>query len=376
MLLALLLALAQTPSPITVQINHDRFAPGDRARVYVEPTQDGYLVVLHADPYGRVRVLFPLDPTDDDFIRGGQRQELRGRADRDAFVVDDDDGTGTVLAAWMSEPFKYDEFIRKGHWDYRVLRNEAIRNDPLSGLLDIVQRMAGTGHFEYDAVTYVVARSRIASRYGYGDDYYDYDYGYGYPYHFGFGIGFGYPYGCGYFCNPFYDPFCYNTFWGWTPRCYGYGFGYGYTFFRPRPYVFGGVFIAGRTNTNYVIPRNRPRFVPTQPRPRDTFSGGGPHFVEPRTRELPRVQPRGWDTGRPNVSRGSSGGSREAPSARSSGGGGGGRSSGGHESFGGGRASGSGRSIWGGRTSGGGGWFGGGGRAGGGGGGGGGRRRS
>ena len=74
MVLALLLALAQTPSPITVQINHDRFAPGDRARVYVEPTQDGYLVVLHADPYGRVRVLFPLDPTDDDFIRGGQRQ--------------------------------------------------------------------------------------------------------------------------------------------------------------------------------------------------------------------------------------------------------------------------------------------------------------
>ena len=334
MLLALLLALSQTPSPITVQINHDRFAPGDRARVYVEPAQDGYLVVLHADPYGRVRVLFPLDPTDDDFIRGGQRQELRGRADRDAFVVDDDDGTGTVLAAWMAEPFKYDEFVRNGHWDYRTLRNESIRNDPLSGLLDIVQRMAGTGHFEYDAVTYVVERSRVASRYGYGDDYYDY--GYGYPYHFGFGIGFGYPYGCGYFCSPFYDPFCYNTFWGWTPRCYGYGFGFGYTFFRPRPYifyrprpyVFGGVFLAGRTNPNYVIPRNRPRYVPTQPRPRD----------------LPRVQPGGWDTGRPNVSRGSSGGSREAR---------GGRSSGGHESFGGGRSSGSGRSFGGGRSSGG-----------------------
>src|SRR6266566_1962067 len=312
MVLALLLALAQTPSPITVQINHDRFATGDRARVYVEPTKDGYLVVLHADPYGRVRVLFPLDPTDDDFIRGGQRQELRGRADRDAFVVDDDDGTGTVLAAWMAEPFKYDEFIRNGHWDYRVLRNDSIKNDPLSGLLDVVQRMAGTGHFEYDAVTYVVARSRIASRYGYGDDYYDY--GYGYPYHFGFGIGFGYPYGygCGYFCNPFSDPFCYK-------------------FYRPRPYVFRGVFIAGRTNTNYVIPRDRPRYVPTQPRPRDTFSG--PHFVEPR------------------VSRGSGGGSHESPSARSSGGG---RSSG-RESFGGGR------SLGGGRSSGGRGSFGGGG---------------
>src|SRR5260370_32177825 len=111
MMLALLLALAQTPSPITVQINHDRFAPGDRARVYVEPAQDGYLVVLHADPYGRVRVLFPLDPTDDDFIRGGQRQGLRGPADRDAVVGDDDHGTGTRLAALVAQPLKCVEFV-------------------------------------------------------------------------------------------------------------------------------------------------------------------------------------------------------------------------------------------------------------------------
>src|SRR5258708_35743598 len=103
MMLALLLALTQTPSPITVQINHDRFAPGDRARVYVEPAQDGYLVVLHADPYGRVRVLFPLDPTDDDFIRGGQRQGPRGRADRAAVWGGDGQGTRTGVAPRVGE---------------------------------------------------------------------------------------------------------------------------------------------------------------------------------------------------------------------------------------------------------------------------------
>src|SRR5438105_5774979 len=354
MLLALLLTLSQTP--IKVEINHDRFAPGDQARVYVETARDGYLVVLHADPYGRVRVLFPLDPTDDDFIRGGRRQELRGRSDRDAFVVDEDDGTGTVLAAVMPDPFKYDDFVRNGHWDYRVLRGESIRNDPLSGLLDIVQRMADSGHFEYDAVTYLVERSaRIASRYGYGYDYFDY----GYPYNFGFGIGFGYPYGYGFY-DPFYNPFCYGSVWGWTSRCYGYGygFGFGYTyyrprpFFRPRPYVFGrpfiGVGLAVRTNA-YVIPRDRSRFEPTQPRPRSTFSE--PRFVEPRARELPRVQPRGWDTARPNVSRGSSG-TRETPSGQSFGGNGG-RSSGGRESSGGGRSFGGGRSSGGGSFGGG-----------------------
>jgi len=84
-MLALLLVLTQ--SPVTVQLNHDQFTSGDRARVYVQSAQDGYLVVLNADPDGRIRVLFPLDPRDDDFIRGGKRFEVRGRADRDAFQM-------------------------------------------------------------------------------------------------------------------------------------------------------------------------------------------------------------------------------------------------------------------------------------------------
>src|SRR5438552_18703138 len=113
MLLALLLTLSQTP--IKVEINHDRFAPGDQARVYVETARDGYLVVLHADPYGRVRVLFPLDPTDDDFIRGGRRQALRGRSDREACVVDEDDGKGTVIAGVMRDPVKSGSFARNFH---------------------------------------------------------------------------------------------------------------------------------------------------------------------------------------------------------------------------------------------------------------------
>src|SRR5213594_875398 len=96
-MLALLLVLTQ--SPVTVQLNHDQFDPGDRARVYVQSAQDGYLVVLHADPEGRIRVLFPLDPTDDDFVRGGKKFEVRGRSDRDAFQVEGDEGSGTVLAA-------------------------------------------------------------------------------------------------------------------------------------------------------------------------------------------------------------------------------------------------------------------------------------
>ena len=44
--------LAQSP-------HYDR---GDRARVNVRVRDDGYVVVLHTDADGRVRVLFPVDP--------------------------------------------------------------------------------------------------------------------------------------------------------------------------------------------------------------------------------------------------------------------------------------------------------------------------
>src|SRR6266581_2138443 len=270
-MLALLLLLAQ--SPVTVHLNHDNFAIGDRARVYVESAQDGYLVVLHADPEGRVRVLFPLDPRDDDFIRGGKRFEVRGRADRDAFQIEADEGSGTVLAAVAKDPFTFDSFVRNDHWDFRALGgpSTSVRDDPQAKLVDIVQRMAGdsTGRFEYDVTTYVVNGSRVASRYGYG-----FGYPYGYRFSFGFGFAWRYP----------------------------------YTRYRPFPPLV------------FTRPLPRVRYEPVPVRPRTGWSNPAPV----RTRDIaPRIfsrpQPRasgggGWS--RPSVSRGGG-------SGRSLGGGGG-----------------------------------------------------
>jgi len=274
MLLALLLSLvpavpqADGPAPITVKLNHEQFSRGDKARVYVETARDGYLVVLHADPEGRVRILFPRDPTDDAFARGGRRLEIRARSDRDAFMVEGggDDGAGTVLAAFSADPFSFDGFVLNGHWDYRALGQGTVKDDALAGLLDIVRRMSGTHNFDYDAATYVVGGDRdIAAGYGYGHGY-GYGSGYGYP---RFGFRFGYAY------DPFYDPFCYDPFWGWRASCYGYGYGgigfgygFGYSAYPRRPYGFGRPFVFGRPRV--VIPANtsRGRFTPVEARPR------------------------------------------------------------------------------------------------------------
>ncbi len=83
---------ASTPQgdpPIQVWISNDRrFLPGDRAKVQVRTDYDGYLIVLHVDPEGRLRVLFPVDPDKDNFVRSGKKYEVRDRGDREAFEVD------------------------------------------------------------------------------------------------------------------------------------------------------------------------------------------------------------------------------------------------------------------------------------------------
>jgi hypothetical protein len=151
-------AAVQLPDPrIEVWLDSDTgYALGEHGRVLLRTAQDGYVVVLHADPAGRVRVLFPLNPYDDEFVPGGRAVEIRGHGDRDAFQVDEPSGTGLVLAAWSPEPFRFDGFARDGLWDVLSLAPRGVTGDAESDLLEVVHRMSPGRSFHYDAVTYVV----------------------------------------------------------------------------------------------------------------------------------------------------------------------------------------------------------------------------
>jgi uncharacterized protein DUF4384 len=240
-------AVTSDDPPIKVWLNQDSyFQRGDKAKVHVKLAEDGYLVVLRADAQGRVRVLFPLDPTDDAFVRGGNTLEVRGRGDREAFSIDEREGTGVVLAARSVAPFKFDEFVRGDHWDYRMLDARSAGDDKETALLDLVQRMVPDGHFDYDTQKYFISAPRAY----YGDSYspsYSVGFGYGWPYYgYRFGFGFGYYNSCfdpffydPFFCGAgFYNPYFYNPFF------------YDPFFFRPvvfvsrpfivRPFIFTG----------------------------------------------------------------------------------------------------------------------------------------
>jgi hypothetical protein len=283
--------------PIKISLNSDAyFERGDRARVKIRAEQDGYVIVLRADVDGRVRVLFPLDPGDDNFVRGGKDYTLPGRGDRETFIVGDQTGDGTILAAFSLEPFQYNQFVRGDHWDYRVLASDHMQDDPEAGLLDLVSAMADSAHFDYDVMTYTVA-SRLAYRGYYGGPCFGCGYGYGYG---GFGVRVGLAFGAPYYryglayCDPFYDPFfCdpffYDPYYGagyYYPSYYGRG---GSCFSNPFCFGRGGfAYSPRRTYGGFVFKPNRP--LPPTILPRQRF----PVAMAPSTAQ-PRLS-RDWGT--------------------------------------------------------------------------------
>ncbi|HXE58431.1 MAG TPA: DUF4384 domain-containing protein, partial [Gemmatimonadales bacterium] len=213
--------------PIQIWLNNDRrFQRGDRARVEVRARDDGYLLLLHVDPDGRLRVLLPLDPGDDNFVRGGKRYEVEGRGGRESFTVEESSGTGVVFAAVSPDPFRFDEFVRGDHWDYRVLAPSRLSSDPEPELVELVRRMA-PGGFDYDVVSYEVYSSVAHTTYHVHRDYvyHDwYDPWYDDPWYrrcFGcygssvtISLHLGRPYRRVYVYDPFfYDPFFYDPFY-------------------------------------------------------------------------------------------------------------------------------------------------------------------
>jgi hypothetical protein len=188
-------APAQDP-PVRVWFNSDgNYALGDRAQVYAKAATDGYLIVLRADAAGRVRVLFPLDPADDQQIAGNKKYELKSRAGREAFIADDTSGHGTVLAAIAPSPFQVNRFVRDGRWDLRALSAGRLSDDPEAGLIDLVRQMKPSGeHFDYDVETYVVSEQYARRLYPYpyaGPGWWGYNpwWGYGRPARLGVWLG-------------------------------------------------------------------------------------------------------------------------------------------------------------------------------------------
>ncbi len=276
-------------APIRLWVSNDRrFREGETVRVQVDAEVDGYLLVVHYDPFGRLRVLFPLDPRDDGRVRAGRRYEVRDDEGRGAFRANGD-GSGLIISAIAAEPWRFEEIVLEGRWDYDRFTVSRDLEDSEEGITEQIQRLSGPGGFDYDALGYRVygenytTSTVVYEDYGAGpiygsgavylyDDYYYcndwfwrgsgrcryYDRGWSY----GFGIGFGYPYR--YHRGFYYDPFYYDSF------SYPYNhwnYGYGYNPYYPGTFVprYPRAVLTGRPR-NYTVHTINPN---------RTFGGGG-----------------------------------------------------------------------------------------------------
>ncbi len=315
----------QGDPPIRISLNQGgHYQRGDKARVEVRTDRDGYLVVLHADPEGRVRVLFPLDPNDDNYVRAGKTYEVRSRGDRESFYIEQSNGTGTVLAAVSIDPFRVTDFVVGDHWDYRNLRVSDIASDAEAELTEIIQRMGSSAGFDYDVVYYEILEpvqyaypSVFHSSWDYWDPYYSGCYYCGSRY-YGTGIHIGIGLGSGYYDPWYYDP------WYYSPRYYYpgyyyptyyyptsyypgyYGYGYGYRSSWPRyqnPYRFkddrfrDNRFADNSRNRRAIDTRNQSQsrvttnLVDYRRRSVDLSTGQRPSIQRSRDAQVRRVAP-------------------------------------------------------------------------------------
>jgi len=81
------------------------YYPGDPIRIFFEVTRDCYVVIYDIDTRGRLHILFPFDPWQDNFVEAGRVYELPGDWDNFRLTVDGPTGTEYVQAIASPHPF-------------------------------------------------------------------------------------------------------------------------------------------------------------------------------------------------------------------------------------------------------------------------------
>src|SRR2546430_15296501 len=137
------------------------YTRGEQVRLFFRLDQDAYITIFRVDTDGRVRVLFPRDPWEDNFARAGRDLEIDGRQlGSDAFTIDAYPGVGYLFAVASADAFVYDQIESGDHWDYRVIADGRVRGDPYVAMTDLAQRIVPEGYadWDYDVVSYNVGQ--------------------------------------------------------------------------------------------------------------------------------------------------------------------------------------------------------------------------
>jgi len=145
---------------VTIWTNRDDdpYHRGERVQVYFTTDRDAYVTIFRVDTDGLLRVLFPVEPWEDNFARGGRTFEVLGRAGTPAFRIDDPPGVGYIFAVSSLDPFDFGEISLRDRWDYRAVSDGQVAGDPYVALTELADRITYRGEYDYDVVPYYVER--------------------------------------------------------------------------------------------------------------------------------------------------------------------------------------------------------------------------
>jgi len=135
------------------------YSAGQAVQVLFQTDQDAYVTVLRVDTDGRVRVLFPRAPWEDNLARGGHVYEVQGPGAAGGFRADDYPGQGYLFAVASSDPFAYGAIESAERWNYELIADGGrIRGDPYAALTELAERIvsAESGAWDYDVTPYYV----------------------------------------------------------------------------------------------------------------------------------------------------------------------------------------------------------------------------
>ncbi|HXT14876.1 MAG TPA: hypothetical protein VN706_04560 [Gemmatimonadaceae bacterium] len=160
-------AIADREGPhVSVRAEVTQVSSSRRVRAAFNVEDDSYVMIGQVDAGGTVRIVFPTDPRDDGFVRGGKRYEtadffagftnqFRYRFDYSRYYAGSyhpdayDGGVGYlfIVASWR--PMHFDKVSSDGVWDSFDLADEQSLRDPKPAIYEMAALLAGENREAY-----------------------------------------------------------------------------------------------------------------------------------------------------------------------------------------------------------------------------------
>jgi hypothetical protein len=153
---------AAEPSPriaVWTDAGNDPVTRGEPMTVHYRTDVDGYVTIMRVDTDGRLRVLYPFRPDEDNFARGGIEHRVPGRKGDYTLRVEEYPGEGFLFALVTLDPLEFPRQDAGGDFDYPALGVPArITTDPYAVFAGVLAVLIPQGYLAYaqDAVPYFV----------------------------------------------------------------------------------------------------------------------------------------------------------------------------------------------------------------------------